>query len=1154
MPGATDDRWLFERVPAPMVVFLRESLRIVRVNEAFCRFYGCSTAQALQMTLPDLHLPEDREAVARAAVQARGLTDGRQWRHQRADGSVVHVLVQSHDIEFDAQAARLVVVTDVTEQARSRERDRQRLALMERLARGDELGPILEQLVLDHESIFPGSLCSVLLLDDDGVHVRHGAAPSLPGFYNQAIDGLAIGLGQGCCGEAMAVARRVEAADVETHPNWVPFRGLARQAGLRSCWSEPVLGRGGRVLGSFAVYRREPGLPQPEELDHMQFSVQLAATAITHAREHAAVAEHQRLLDTMFAQTTDAIALVDPQTQLFVHFNDAAAACLGYGREAFAKLTPADLRWNADAGLLADRTARVLSGEAMQYETVLRHADGTRRDVDMRLTRVAFGGRTLVSIVWRDITRSKLDRDRLEALVRRRTAELESANARLHREDRRLRAVLLLSRQASGLTEEELLQRGLGEILQLDDSPCGELRAADAAGGELLPRARVGDAPAQLSVQLREGQAVVLELGVAGKAGGYGDTDRRELELLAADLWGIVQRRRTEIQLGRAKLHADAASQAKSAFLANMSHEIRTPMNAIVGFAHLMRRDPLSQRQRDHLGKITDASQHLLQVINDILDFSKIEAHKIALDLADFDLEASLDRVLSMQADAARAKGLPIERRVDPGCPPRLRGDRLRIEQVLINLLSNAVKFTPRGKVTVQVSAQPDGPGRTLLRLEVVDTGVGLSEAQARHVFEAFEQADASTTRRFGGTGLGLAISKGLVQLMQGRIGVHSRLGEGSRFWVELPLAVAPAGSAAGVPAAASVAAAATALDGEGVLVVEDNPVNQEVTASLVAALGARVDIAGSGEEALRRFDPARHRLVLMDMQMPGMDGLQATAAIRARPGGERVPIIALTANAFAEDRARCIAAGMNHYLSKPVDPRALERCLLHWLRPATAAAAPAAPAPVAAGHEAAGLEAVPGLEPGPPLARLRGAWPLYLRMLRMFAEHHQGDVQRLAGLAAADDVPGLRAVAHALAGAASTVGAVEVGRLAHALLAQVRRDPAQPPPRDEVLLLASELDRLCRALAPVLQQREAPAAGPASAPARRAQARELLAQLQPLLAAHDTSALALYERNEPLLLDALGPQAREVGQHLRAFSFQAAHRDVERALAQLQA
>jgi CheY-like chemotaxis protein len=464
--------------------------------------------------------------------------------------------------------------------------------------------------------------------------------------------------------------------------------------------------------------------------------------------------------------------------------------------------------------------------------------------------------------------------------------------------------------------------------------------------------------------------------------------------------------------------------------------------------------------------------------------------------------------------------------------------------------LSNAVKFTPRGQVDLRVRLQAHAAQQVSLRFEVSDTGIGLSAEQLGRVFDAFAQADASTTRRFGGTGLGLAISKRLVQLMQGSIGADSQPGAGSTFWVELPLqpatAPAPAPRLAPPPPGA-VGRSSERLRGARILVVEDNPINQEVATTLLGALGAAVELAGSGEEALRRFDPQRHELILMDVQMPGMDGLRATAAIRARPGGAQVPIVAMTANAFAEDRAQCLQAGMNDYLAKPVEPQALEQCLLRWLRPLEGGRVPAPQAALPGAEQALRrrLEALPELDTVGPLSRLRGSWPLYLRTLRMFLSHHAHDADRLSDPSLSADTAAMRALAHSISGAAATVGAVEVQRRAQALQAALGPSAGVSPARPTSELCRPLAEALWRFLQQVQEalRSDAPALPPDAAlppepPLDRVAVQAVLAELEPLLKSHDTAALGLFERQRALLEAVLGPDARVLAQQLRSFSF----------------
>ncbi len=408
-----------------------------------------------------------------------------------------------------------------------------------------------------------------------------------------------------------------------------------------------------------------------------------------------------------------------------------------------------------------------------------------------------------------------------------------------------------------------------------------------------------------------------------------GDELEREHSLLEVR----VEQRTAELAVARRE--AESANRAKSSFLANMSHEIRTPLSAILGLSRLVQRGSVMPEQAARLAQIDRAGEHLLAIVNDVLDLSKIEAGQMVLESAAFNLPALLGNVASILAQPARDKGLKLE--VDPGSAPAwLKGDATRLQQALLNYAANAVKFTQQGSVAVRVTVAHEDGDSLLLRFTVSDTGPGIAPVVLAGLFQPFRQGDVSTSRQHGGTGLGLAITQRLAQLMGGQAGAESQPGQGSTFWLTARLVRGVAFRLPGpAPDGASAAQQLRQRQRRArVLLAEDNPVNREVALSLLDDVGLQVDTAANGLEVLERARAAQapYDLVLMDMQMPLMDGLQATRALRALPGWRHTPILALTANAFDDDRRACTEAGMSDFISKPFEPERLYAVLLRWL------------------------------------------------------------------------------------------------------------------------------------------------------------------------------------------------------------------------------
>jgi len=535
-----------------------------------------------------------------------------------------------------------------------------------------------------------------------------------------------------------------------------------------------------------------------------------------------------------------------------------------------------------------------------------------------------------------------------------------------------------------------------------------------------------------------EWQARPLQINanLAGSVTSFRDVTQQtraahQLALANETLEERILERTAELEV--ALRQADVANRAKSDFLSNMTHEIRTPMNGVIGITHLALNAGPAPQQRAYLEKIRGAGEHLLGIINDILDFSKIEAGKMELDEQIVTTSEFVETVTSQLLATAQARGLSLSFSLDEAVPARVHADAMRVRQILFNFIGNAIKFTERGGVRVRASVETRNGGDRMLRFEVADDGIGMTEDQAGQVFQSFQQADSSTSRKYGGTGLGLAISKRLAVLMGGEVGLSSRVGVGTTFWFTLPLREAAVDDA--LPASNAFRPASSAalgrLRGARILLAEDNPLNAEVARCLLEGVGAVVRLAENGQEALDLLAAEPFDAVLMDMQMPVMDGLEAARRARQVPALAHLPIIAMTANSRAADRAACLDAGMNDFTTKPVSPALLYETLSSWLPARGADASPARP------------DCTPALASPPPepataggpvvldlsiLARnVGGRQDRVKRYAMQFADAVPEALAELQAALASGDVAALSSLGHRLKSSARTVGALRV-------------------------------------------------------------------------------------------------------------------------------
>ena len=684
-----------------------------------------------------------------------------------------------------------------------------------------------------------------------------------------------------------------------------------------------------------------------------------------------------------------------------------------------------------------------------RIEVSATHADGSPRILDVSASVLRGDGGAVLSIlgVARDITERKANEKRLEQL----SLAVESSPVSVVISDVNgvIESLNAAFSRMTGYSEEEIIGQEM-KILRSGVHP-------DSFFDALWVRLREGASERyEFCNRRKDGSIYWVHQAISPIFNKAGE--------ISHFVWvgeDFTEAKHQEQMLREAKEAAEKATQAKSDFLANMSHEIRTPMNAIIGLSHLCLNTQLDPRQLDYLSNISSAAKSLLAIINDILDFSKIEAGRLQLEKIPFDLSSVFAHTANLNMAKAREKELSLVFRQAPEVPQKLIGDPTRLGQVLLNLCSNAIKFTQKGEISLECSLLELREDSAYVRFSVTDQGIGMTEEELKRLFSPFVQADSSTTRKYGGTGLGLTISKQIVEAMGGQIHVSSVPAQGTCFSFEIPLGLAALSEASTATKAKPDADSPvqdhsrplseeelTPLQGLRVLLVEDNKFNQQVAMDLLELVGITCDLAENGREAIEQIKAKTFDLVLMDLQMPEMDGLTATRHIRQDLQQTKLPIIAMTANAMAADRDRCLAAGMNAHIGKPIDPNNLYGQLLQWQK-AGGAGSPGAASPVhpstalaAQAPAANGLD-LPGFDTELALSRMRGNVAHYQRMLGLFAaEFHDIPAKIQAALDAAE-LSTAKRLAHTIKGSAGTMGATKVQALAAQLDKQLEAGDA---------------------------------------------------------------------------------------------------------------
>jgi two-component system, sensor histidine kinase and response regulator len=1247
---------IIEQAPDAIELTDPNTLRFIEVNKASCDLLGYTREERLRQSVPDIQAemtPDQLTSVTRD-ITANGGAEF-ETRHRRKDGRLIDVRVSLRTLRLHDRDHLLAIWRDITAEKAA-------AAEIRKLSLAIEQNPN-----------------SIVITDlDCRIEYVNDAFSRNTGYARQEV-----------VGQTPRILKS----------------GKTPAATYQLMWQ--TLLRGDTWQGEFAN-RTRLGLEQIESATIVP--LRQSDGRITHyvaikqdITDKKRQEDQLRKLSMAVEQSPESIVITN-RDACIEYVNDAFVRTTGYSRDEALGQNPRLLQSGRTSKAVYDEMWASLSrGELWRGELINRRKDGSEyvEFASLAPIRQPDGQITHYLAIKEDITEKKrmteeLERHRhhLELLVESRTAELRATSSEQQ-------AIFDSANSGIVLLKDRVIQRGNRRLHEMFGWPSGAMigqktavwypdEAADTTGGgavyEQIWRGEVNRREQEL--MRKDGSLFWARL--TGTAVDVADHSK-------GTVWVIedinIERAAME-QMRQAKTLAEAAARTKADFLANMSHEIRTPMNAVIGMSHLLLRTELAPRQRDYLAKIQGAGQHLLGVINDILDFSKVEAGKLSLERAEFELDKIATDIATLLAEKASDKGLELSIDINPDVPPSLVGDPMRLQQILLNFGSNAVKFTEQGEIRIVVRVKERSQTEALLHFRIQDTGIGLSAEQKGSLFQSFQQADASTTRKFGGTGLGLVIAKRLAEMMGGEVGVESELGRGSVFWFTARLGIGTGHSRALMPrpdlrglrvlvvddndttrlllqrqltymtfmvdeaasgakaieavrqsALAAIPYAIVFLDwrmpdmdgvetarriralelapsphlvmltgymreevmseadqagierylikpvtqsllfdtamqlvggdrleqagpvttasreahmlaaikGARILLVEDNELNQEVARELLTGVGLIVDVAQNGAIAVRRVQQSHYDLVFMDMQMPVMDGVTATVEIRKLAQFKDLPIIAMTANAMQQDRDRCIDAGMNDYLAKPIEPDQLWSMLSRWVKPGPAGiAAQQSGSASAAAVDRLGLTdplvipaVIEGFDVNVALRHVAGNAATLLSLLRQFVKQQKTGAEEIRSALDSGDWAAAERLAHTIKGVAGTLGAQGLQDIAGELERLIKARPPRPQLEQPLASLASMLCALIARLEAKLPAHQEPAA-PIAVDAAKLGA--VSGKLAELLGHDDFAASDLFSDNAELLRAAFPAAFSRIAEAIEAFDFQAARGLLEAA------